>query len=180
MPPRRKPAGSAGKPASLQTQMLEVAHARGLSKRKMVLCGALSLLSREVIDGLRECLARADRTRLAPSGVALHDMSGGLFEVGEDWLWRPVIAGLCRYVEVIDGTLDIADLARMNALLDAIEPQQPKNRRGGRPPKLPSIVETIEADPDLLTASAKSLAERFGISLRTVRRAKSKILTKDD
>lgn len=38
---------------------------------------------------------------------------------GEDWLMRPVLAGVCRYESLKDGTVDLADLARMNDALDA-------------------------------------------------------------
>lgn len=37
---------------------------------------------------------------------------------GEDFLWRPVLAGLVRYESVIDGTLDLCDIATLNELLD--------------------------------------------------------------
>ena len=37
---------------------------------------------------------------------------------GEDWLWRPVARGLCKYESVVDGTLTLADIATMNDLLD--------------------------------------------------------------
>ncbi len=36
----------------------------------------------------------------------------------EDWVMRPVIEGLCSYRELIDGTLDLEDVARMNEALD--------------------------------------------------------------
>lgn len=36
---------------------------------------------------------------------------------GDDWLWRPVVAGLCKYESVIDGTLTLEDIATMNDLL---------------------------------------------------------------
>lgn len=36
---------------------------------------------------------------------------------GEDWLWRPVTHGLCRYESVIDGTLTLSDVANMNDIL---------------------------------------------------------------
>ncbi|WP_409937530.1 DUF6889 family protein [Paraburkholderia sp. BCC1885] len=35
----------------------------------------------------------------------------------EDWLWRPASEGLCKYESVIDGTLDLGDLATMNDIL---------------------------------------------------------------
>jgi hypothetical protein len=36
----------------------------------------------------------------------------------EDYVMRPVIAGMCKYESLIDGTLDLADIARMNDALD--------------------------------------------------------------
>lgn len=38
----------------------------------------------------------------------------------EDWLLRPVIKGMCKYESVIDGTLDLADIALMNDALDVV------------------------------------------------------------
>lgn len=37
---------------------------------------------------------------------------------GEDWLMRPVLEGLCLYESLIDGTLDLFDITRMNEALD--------------------------------------------------------------
>lgn len=37
---------------------------------------------------------------------------------GEDWLWRPMAEGLCKYESVIDGTLGLEDIATMNEVLD--------------------------------------------------------------
>lgn len=37
---------------------------------------------------------------------------------GEDYVLRPVMEGLCRYESVVDGTLSLADLARLNDALD--------------------------------------------------------------
>lgn len=31
---------------------------------------------------------------------------------------RPVSAGMCKYESLLDGTLDLADIARMNEYLD--------------------------------------------------------------
>jgi hypothetical protein len=39
-------------------------------------------------------------------------------EDGEDWLLRPVVEGLCQYESLKDGSVDLEDLARMNAALD--------------------------------------------------------------
>jgi hypothetical protein len=36
---------------------------------------------------------------------------------GEDWLLAPVIAGMCRYESLKDGTLDLSDIALMNDAL---------------------------------------------------------------
>ena len=32
----------------------------------------------------------------------------------EEWLLQPVEAGMCRYESLIDGTLSLEDIARMN------------------------------------------------------------------
>ena len=36
----------------------------------------------------------------------------------EDWLFRPVMRGLCRYESLRDGTLDLLDIALMNEAMD--------------------------------------------------------------
>jgi hypothetical protein len=36
---------------------------------------------------------------------------------GEDWLMTPVVGGLCKYESLKDCTLDLEDVARMNAAL---------------------------------------------------------------
>ncbi len=43
---------------------------------------------------------------------------------GEDWLLRPVLEGMCKYESLLDGTLDLRDLARMNDALDVREENQ--------------------------------------------------------
>lgn len=37
---------------------------------------------------------------------------------GDDWVMRPVLEGCCKYESLIDCTLDLADVARMNEALD--------------------------------------------------------------
>jgi hypothetical protein len=37
---------------------------------------------------------------------------------GEDWLMRPVLEGMCNYESLIDGTLGMEDVARMNDAID--------------------------------------------------------------
>jgi hypothetical protein len=37
---------------------------------------------------------------------------------GEDFLWRPVLAGLCSYRDVSESQVDLYDVATMNELLD--------------------------------------------------------------
>lgn len=36
----------------------------------------------------------------------------------EDWLMRPVIEGLCKYESLLDCTIGIEDISRMNDALD--------------------------------------------------------------
>ncbi|CAB4149529.1 hypothetical protein UFOVP558_6 [uncultured Caudovirales phage] len=36
----------------------------------------------------------------------------------EDWIMRPVIEGMCLYESLIDGRLDLEDMARMNEALE--------------------------------------------------------------
>lgn len=36
----------------------------------------------------------------------------------DEFLWRPVLAGLCSYRDVSESRVDLADLATMNELLD--------------------------------------------------------------
>lgn len=36
----------------------------------------------------------------------------------EDWIMRPVVEGVCSYESLKNGTLDLEDVARMNAALD--------------------------------------------------------------
>lgn len=42
----------------------------------------------------------------------------------EDWLLRPVIHGLCRYESLLDGTLSLDDVSRMNEALDVMQENQ--------------------------------------------------------
>jgi hypothetical protein len=39
-------------------------------------------------------------------------------ESGEDWLLRPVMKGMCKYESLKDGTLDLADIAKLNDMID--------------------------------------------------------------
>ncbi len=39
---------------------------------------------------------------------------------GEDWLLRPVAKGMCRFESLKDGSVDLADVALMNELLDVM------------------------------------------------------------
>jgi hypothetical protein len=48
---------------------------------------------------------------------------------GEDWVIRPVSRGMCRYESLIDGTLDLSDVARMNDYLDITEENQRRYRK---------------------------------------------------
>jgi hypothetical protein len=35
----------------------------------------------------------------------------------EDWLMRPVLRGMCKYESLLDGTIGLEDIARMNEAL---------------------------------------------------------------
>lgn len=48
---------------------------------------------------------------------------------GEDWLLRPVAEGFCRYESLIDGTLDLEDIARMNDAIDVKSENELRYRR---------------------------------------------------
>jgi hypothetical protein len=37
---------------------------------------------------------------------------------GEDWLMRPVLERLCSYESLLNGKVDLFDIARMNEALD--------------------------------------------------------------
>jgi len=37
----------------------------------------------------------------------------------EDWLLAPVLEGMCSYESLLDGTVDLADIARMNDAISA-------------------------------------------------------------
>lgn len=37
---------------------------------------------------------------------------------GEDWLMRPVLAGICRYESLHDRSLSLNDFANMNEAMD--------------------------------------------------------------
>ena len=36
----------------------------------------------------------------------------------EDWLLRPVLRGLCKYESLIDGSLDLLDIVKLNEAID--------------------------------------------------------------
>lgn len=48
-----------------------------------------------------------------PGGVTYEAMTAG-----EDWLMRPVLRGMCKYESLLDGTLGLFDVARMNEAID--------------------------------------------------------------
>lgn len=37
---------------------------------------------------------------------------------GDDWVMRPVVEGMCQYESLIEGKIDLLDIARMNDILD--------------------------------------------------------------
>jgi hypothetical protein len=44
---------------------------------------------------------------------------------GEDWLLRPVLRGYCRYESLVNGAIDLDDVARLNEAADV----EDENRR---------------------------------------------------
>ena len=48
---------------------------------------------------------------------------------GEDWLMRPVLEGMCHYESLKDCTLDLGDIARMNAALDVKKENEIRYRK---------------------------------------------------
>lgn len=44
----------------------------------------------------------------------------------EDWLFRPVLRGLCKYESLVNGTLTLLDIAKMN---EAINVEQENIKR---------------------------------------------------
>lgn len=49
---------------------------------------------------------------------------------GEDWLFRPVLEGMCKYESLVDGTLNLEDIARMNDALDVKYENEKRFRKG--------------------------------------------------
>ncbi len=47
----------------------------------------------------------------------------------EDWIMRPVLEGLCKYESLLDCTLDLEDVARMNDALDVKYENQERYRK---------------------------------------------------
>lgn len=47
----------------------------------------------------------------------------------DDWVIRPALEGLCRYESLKDGTLDLADVAKMNEALDVKAENEKRYRR---------------------------------------------------
>lgn len=47
----------------------------------------------------------------------------------EDWVMRPVLEGCCKYESLIDGTLDLEDIARMNEAIDVKYENQNRYRK---------------------------------------------------
>lgn len=47
---------------------------------------------------------------------------------GEDWLFRPVLRGLCKYESLTDGTLKLVDIVKLNEALDVESENQRRSR----------------------------------------------------
>lgn len=46
----------------------------------------------------------------------------------EDWLWRPMLAGMCTYLELTRGPLTLVDVAVMNDILDVKQENEGRSR----------------------------------------------------
>ncbi len=53
-------------------------------------------------------------------------------EHGESWLLAPVIAGMCRYESLLDGSVGLFDIARMNDALAARAENEWRMREAAR------------------------------------------------
>lgn len=51
----------------------------------------------------------------------------------EDWLMRPVLAGLCLYESLINCTLSLRDIARMNTALDVKSENEARAYKAANP-----------------------------------------------
>jgi len=47
----------------------------------------------------------------------------------DDWVMRPALEGVCRYESLKDGTLDLADVAKMNEGLDVKAENEKRYRK---------------------------------------------------
>lgn len=47
---------------------------------------------------------------------------------GTDWLYRPMTEGYCKYESLIDGTLDLADVAELNDIISVRDENQARLR----------------------------------------------------
>jgi hypothetical protein len=50
-------------------------------------------------------------------------------ENGEEWVLRPVVEGMCRYESLLEGKIDLFDIARMNAALDVRDENTSRARK---------------------------------------------------
>jgi hypothetical protein len=57
---------------------------------------------------------------------------------GYDWLLRPVVAGMCHYQSLLDGTLGLEDIALMNDALDVFEHNKRIVASDAGPPRGPA------------------------------------------
>lgn len=53
----------------------------------------------------------------------------------EDWLMRPVLAGICLYESLINKTLSLRDIVRMNTALDVKSENEARAHKAANPPR---------------------------------------------
>jgi len=51
---------------------------------------------------------------------------------GEDWFWTPWMRDKCHYVDLVNGVLTLADVARMNELLAVMDENDLRARRAAQ------------------------------------------------
>lgn len=50
-----------------------------------------------------------------------------------DWLFRPVVRGLCMFESLLDGTVDVAHIAVLNDVLDLHDENQRRLEDANKP-----------------------------------------------
>lgn len=76
-----------------------------------------------------------ERPKFRPVSLQTPNFTPVLLPHDMDWLYRPMLRGLCRYESLVDGTLHIEDVAEMNAALDATDENQRRAAKAAEAPR---------------------------------------------